>query len=91
MIVCFQLMHCLTYFMSSMLLLYFVPCAVRHSTGSLLVHSLLSFSSDNRPVLTGHVYSALMEEMSVGAGRAVTFGIRALGCVVYLGKDTRVR
>ena len=47
------------------------------------------FSPDDRPVLTGHVYSALLEYMSVGAGRAVTLGIRALGCVVNLGKDTR--
>ena len=37
-------------------------------------------------MLIGHVYSALSEEMPTGAGRAVTFGIRALGCVVNLGK-----
>ena len=43
MIVCFQLMHCLTCFMSSILLLYLVPYAVRHSTGSLLILRLLSF------------------------------------------------
>ena len=82
----YQLMHCLTCFMSSMLLLYFIPCAVRHSTGS-LISSFPSFlSSDNRLVLVGHVYSALSEEMQAGAGRAVTLGIRALGCVVNLGK-----
>ena len=46
------------------------------------------FPSDGRPMLTGHVYNAFLEEMSVGAGRAITFGIRALGCVVNLGKDT---
>ena len=60
----YQLMHCLTCFMSSillLLLLYIVPSAVRHSTGSLLVYFLLPFSSDDRPVLTGHVYSALLE------------------------------
>ena len=34
----------------------------------------------------GHVYNALLEEMSAGAGRAITLGIRALGCVVNLGK-----
>ena len=39
----YQLMHCLACFMSSILLLYFVPCAVRHSTGFRLIHSLLSF------------------------------------------------
>ena len=39
----YQLMHCFACFMSSTLLLYFVPCAVRHSTGFRLVHSLLSF------------------------------------------------
>ena len=72
--------------MSSMLLLYFIPCAVRHSTGS-LISSLSSFlSPDDRPVLVGHVYSALSEEMQAGAGRAITLGIRALGCVVNLGK-----
>ena len=82
----YQLMHCLTCFMSSMLLLYFIPCAVRHSTGS-LISSFPSFLSfDDRPVLAGHVYSALSEEMQAGAGRAVTLGIRALGCVVNLGK-----
>ena len=43
----YQLMHCLTCFMSSMLLLYFVLCAVRHSTGSLYVHFLLPFPSDD--------------------------------------------
>ena len=43
----FQLMHCLSCFMSSMLLLYFVLCAVRHSTGSLYVHFLLPFPSDD--------------------------------------------
>ena len=32
------------------------------------------------------MYSALPEEMQAGAERAVTFGIRALGCVVNLGK-----
>ena len=69
-----------------LLLLYFVPCVVRHSTGS-LISSFSSFlSSDDRPVLVGHVYSALSEEMQAGAGRAVTLGIRALGCVVNLGK-----
>ena len=45
-------------------------------------------SSDDRPVLVGHVYSALSEEMQAGAGRAVTLGIRALGCVVNLGKSS---
>ena len=59
----YQLMHCLACFMSSMLLLYFTPCAVRHSTGS-LISSFPSFlSSDDRLVLVGHVYSALLEEM----------------------------
>ena len=43
-------------------------------------------SSDDRPVLVGHVYSALSEEMRAGVGRTVTLGIRALGCVVNLGK-----
>ena len=82
----YQLMHCLACFMSSMLLLYFIPCAVRHSTGS-LISSFSSFlSADDRLVLVGHVYSALLEEMQAGAGRAVTLGIRALGCVVNLGK-----
>ena len=72
MLVYLQLMHCLTCFMSSMLLLYFIPCAVRYSTGS-LISSFPSFlSSDDRPVLVGHVYSALSEEMQAGAGRAVT-------------------
>ena len=42
-------------------------------------------------VLAGHVYSALSEEMPTGAGRAVTLGIRALGCVVNLGKVIRER
>ena len=85
----FQLMHCLSCFMSSILLLYFVQCAVRHFTGS-LISSFSSFlSPDDRPVLVGHVYSAHLEEMQAGAGRAVTLGIRALGCVVNLGKDTR--
>ena len=37
-------------------------------------------------MLVGHVYSALLEEMQAGARRAVTLGIRALGCVVNLGK-----
>ena len=37
-------------------------------------------------MLVGHVYSAFSEEMQAGAGRAVTLGIRALGCVVNLGK-----
>ena len=32
------------------------------------------------------MYNALTKEMPVGAGRAVTLGIRALGCVVNLGK-----
>ena len=82
----FQLMHCLTCFMSSMLLLYFIPCAVRHSTGP-LISSFPSFlSSDDRLVLVGHVYSAPLEEMQAGARRAVTLGIRALGCVVSLGE-----
>ena len=68
----YQLMHCLACFMSSMLLLYFIPCAVRHSTGS-LISSFPSFlSSDDRLVLVGHVYSALLEEMQTGARRAVT-------------------
>ena len=68
----YQLMHCLACFMSSMLLLYFIPCAVRHSTGS-LISSFPSFlSSDDRLVLVGHVYSALLEEMQAGARRAVT-------------------
>ena len=85
-IISYQLMHCLACFMSSMLLLYFIPCAVRHSTGS-LISSFFSFlSSDDRLVLVGHVYSALPEEMQAGAGRAVTLSIRALGCVVNLGK-----
>ena len=62
---------------------------MRHSTGS-LISSFPSFLSyDDRLVLVGHVYSALLEEMQAGAGRAVTLGIRALGCVVNLGKDTR--
>ena len=39
----YQLMHCLTSFMSSILLLYFVSCAARHSTGFRLVRYLLSF------------------------------------------------
>ena len=57
-----------------------------------LVSYFSSFlSPEDRPVLVGHVYSALSEEMQAGAGRAVTPGIRALGCVVYLGKDTRER
>ena len=52
-----------------------------------LVSSFSSFfSSDDRSVLAGHVYSALTEEMPAGAGRAITFGIRDLGCVVNLGK-----
>ena len=68
----YQLMHCLTCFMSSMLLLYFIPCAVRHSTGS-LISSFPSFLSyDDRLVLVGHVYSAPLEEMQAGTGRAVT-------------------
>ena len=69
----YQLMHCLACFMSStLLLLYFIPCHVRHSTGS-LISSFSSFlSPDDRPVLVGHVYSALSEEMQAGAGRAVT-------------------
>ena len=68
----YQLMHCLACFMSSMLLLYFIPCAVRHSTGS-LISSFSSFlSPDDRPVLVGHVYSAPSEEMQAAAGRAVT-------------------
>ena len=51
-----------------------------------LISSFSSFfSSDDRSVLAGHVYSALTEEMPAGAGRAVTLGIRALGCVVNLG------
>ena len=37
-------------------------------------------------MLVGHVYNALSEEMQAGAGRAVTLGIRARGCVVNLGK-----
>ena len=45
-----------------------------------------SLFPDDRPVLVGHVYSALSEEMQAGAGRAVTLGIRALGYVVNLGK-----
>ena len=58
----FQLMHCLSCFMSCMLLLYFVLCAVRHSTGSLYVHFLLPFSLlATRSVLTVHVYSAPLE------------------------------
>ena len=44
------------------------------------------FPSDDRSVLVRHVYSALSEEMSASRGRVVTFGIRALGCVVNLGK-----
>ena len=77
--------------MSSMLLLYFVLCAVRHITGSLIspFSSFFLFLLATRSVLTGHVYSALLEKMSVGAGRAVTLGIRALGCVVNLVKNTR--
>ena len=85
-IISYQLMHCLTCFMSSMLLLYFIPCAVRHSTGSLISSFSSFFSYDDRSVPVGHVYSAHLEEVSVGAGRAVTLGIRALGCVVNLGK-----
>ena len=86
-IISYQLMHCLTCFMLSMLsLLYFIPCAVRHSTG-FLISSFSSFLSyDDRLVLVGHVYSTLSEEMPAGTGRAVTRGIRALGCVVNLGK-----
>ena len=68
----YQLMHCLACLMSSMLSLYFIPCAVRHSTGS-LISSFPSFlSSDDRLVLVGHVYSAPLEEMQAGTGRAVT-------------------
>ena len=76
-IISYQLMHCLACFMSSMLLLYFIPCAVRHSTGSLISSLSSFFSSDDRSVLAGHVYSAPSEETQAGAGRAVTFGIRA--------------
>ena len=82
----YQLMYRLTCFMSNILLLYFIPCAVRHSTGSLISSFPSFFSSDDRSVLAGHVYSALSDEMQAGAGRAVTLGIRALGCVVNLGK-----
>ena len=75
----YQLIHCLTCFMSSMLLLYFILCAVRHSTGS-LISSFPSFlSSDDRLVLVGHVYSALLEEMQAGARRAVTARNRDIG------------
>ena len=73
----FQLMHCLACFMSSMLLLYFIPCAVRHSTGFVLVLHFFPFFGD-RSVLIGHVYSALSEEMPTGAGRAVTNLVGAL-------------
>ena len=38
-------------------------------------------------MLVEHVYNAPSEEMQAGAGRAVTLGIRALGCVVNLGRD----
>ena len=54
----YQLMHCLAYFMSSMLLLYFIPCAVRYTTGYLMIHSFQPFSFDDRPVLVGHWHSA---------------------------------
>ena len=49
------------------------------------------FLFGDRSVLVGHVYSPPSEEMPAGAGRAVTLGIRALGCVVDLGKDARER
>ena len=63
-------------------------CSMRCETFyRFLVSSFSSFfSSDDRSVLAGHVYSALKEEMAAGVGRAVTLGIKAQGCVVNLGK-----
>ena len=87
----YQLMHCLTCFMSSTLLLYFVPCAARHSIGFPISSFTFFPFFDDRSMLVVHVYNAPSEEIQGGAGQAITLGIRALGCVVNLGKDTRER
>ena len=87
----FQLMHCLAGFMSKYVIIIFYSMRCETFYRFCVSSSPSFFSSDDRSVPAGHVYSALSEEMSPGAGRAITLGIRALGCVVNLGKDTRER
>ena len=61
-------------------------CSMRCETFyRFLVSSFSSFfSSDDRSVLAGHVYSALSEGMQAGAGRAVTVMRKKMTIVIVL-------